>query len=601
MPIEAWLTVSIVLVVLLLLALTRVPADAVLMGGLTLLMIVPVPAQEGWRMGVLSTDRALSGFSNAGMLTVAVLFVVVAGLQSTGAIDWLSRGVLGRPRGLRRTLIRVVAPVGAISAFLNNTPVVAMLIPAVSDWAKRLGISPSKLLIPLSYSAILGGMCSLIGTSTNLVVAGLVIAHTDLAPLRMFEITWVGLPTAILGGLYLLLIGPKLLPGRIAASEALQNPREYTGEMLVPEGSGLVGRTVEDAGLRNLPGAYLVEIEREGEILPAVGPDQRLRANDRLVFAGIVDSIKELQNLRGLAPATNQVFKLESPRYGRRVFEAVVSDTCPLVGQTIKEGRFRTVYNAAVLAVARSGERVRGRIGDIRLRTGDTLLIEASTSFQSQHGNARDFFLIRTLEDSAPRRHERARLSLLILMGMVVAASFEWLSMLHAAMLASGLMIMTRCCSIGDARRNVDWSVLIVIAAALGLGAALDQSGAARAMAAGVLELAGGHPWLVLAAVYFVTSLLTEVITNNAAVALVFPIAYATAEQLGVRFEPFVFAIMIAGSASFATPLGYQTNMMVYGPGGYRFGDFLRIGLPMNIVVGVATVLIVPFVWPFAG
>lgn len=600
MTIEAWLAVSVVVIVLLLLALTRLPADAVLMGGLTLLMIVPVPLEEGWKMGVLSTERALAGFSNSGMLTVGVLFVVVAGLQSTGSVDWLSRGVLGRPQGLRRTLLRVVAPVSAISAFLNNTPVVAMLIPAISDWAKRLRISPSKLLIPLSYAAILGGMCSLIGTSTNLVVAGLVSAHTDLAPLRMFEITWVGLPTAILGGLYLVLIGPKLLPGRIGASEILQNPREYTGEMLVPEGSALVGRTVEDAGLRNLPGAYLVEIEREGEILPAVGPDQRLHANDRLVFAGIVDSIKELQNLRGLAPATNQVFKLESPRYGRRIFEAVVSDTCPLVGQTIKEGRFRTVYNAAVLAVARSGERVRGRIGDIRLRTGDTLLIEASTSFQTQHGNARDFFLIRTLEDSAPRRHERAALSLLILMGMVVAAAFEWLSMLHAAMLASGLMIMTRCCSIGDARRNVDWSVLIVIAAALGLGAALDQSGAATSLATGVLQLAGDNPWLVLAAVHLITSLLTEVITNNAAVALVFPIAYATADQLGVRFEPFVFAIMIAGSASFATPLGYQTNMMVYGPGGYRFGDFLRIGLPMNLLVAAVTILLVPLIWPFA-
>jgi di/tricarboxylate transporter len=252
-----------------------------------------------------------------------------------------------------------------------------------------------------------------------------------------------------------------------------------------------------------------------------------------------------------------------------------------------------------VLAVARHGQRVSGRIGDIRLRAGDVLLLEAGASFELGQRDQRDFLLIRGLEDSAPPRHERAPLAIAILVAMVLAAAFNWLSMLHAALLAAGLMILTRCCSIVDARRSVDWSTLIVIGAALGFGAALDQSGASRTLAEGLIAIAGDHPWLVLAAVYLATMLTTELITNNAAVALIFPFALATSQELGVSFYPFIFAMMMAGSASFATPLGYQTNMMVYGPGGYRFTDFLRIGVPMNLLLAASAILLAPLIWRF--
>lgn len=601
MGFEAWIVGAVTLAVLAVLASTRAGADGVLMGALVALMLVPTPTETGWKLGVLTTQDALAGFSNPGMVTVGVLFVVVAGLRSTGAIDWISQALLGRPNGLRRALGRLIAPVAFLSAFLNNTPIVAMLIPAVTDWSRRLNISASKLLIPLSYAAILGGTCSLIGTSTNLVVSGLVVTESELTPIRMFDITWVGLPVALLGMTFLIVVGPLLLPRRESAVRALEDPREYMGEMSIPPGSSLVGKTVEEAGLRNLPGAYLVEIEREGEVLPAVGPDQALHANDRLVFTGVVESIKDLQRLRGLAPATNQVFKIGTPRHGRRIFEAVVSDRCPLVGLTIKAGRFRTVYNAAVLAVARNGERLRGRIGDIRLRAGDMLLLEASPEFETRQRDARDFFLVKTLEDSTPRRHARAPLALAILLLMVTLAAFEVLSMLHAAFLAATLMILSRCCSIGDARRSVEWSILIVIGAALALGIALDRSGAADAIAHTILSLANGNPWLALAGIYLVTSIMTELVTNNAAVALVFPIALATSAELGVDFKPFVFALMMAGSAAFATPLGYQTNLMVYGPGGYTFRDFLKIGVPMNLLVGITSVLLIPWIWPFAN
>jgi di/tricarboxylate transporter len=474
-----------------------------------------------------------------------------------------------------------------------------MLIPAVSEWAKKLKLAPSKLMIPLSYAAILGGVCSLIGTSTNLVVAGLVITQTDLPPLRMFDITWVGLPCALVGSVFLLLFGPKLLPTRGSPAAQLADPRQYTAEMIVPAGSPLVGKSIEQAGLRHLPGSYLAEIERQGASILAVGPEQTLEANDRLIFAGIVESIRDLQNLRGLVPATNQVFKLDSPRYRRQLFEAVVSNICPLAGKTIRDGRFRNRYNAVVLAVARGGERIRGKIGDIELRPGDTLLIEANATFAQQHRDSRDFFLVSAIEDSTPRRHERAPLALLILAGMVVLAASGVVSMLVAAILAAALMVLTRCCGLIEARNSVDWAVLIVIGAALGLGVAIERSGAAQLLAGSVLSAAGSDPYWALVGVYLVTWLLTEILTNNAAVALVFPIAISAAQQLEVNPMPFVMTLMIAGSASFATPIGYQTNLMVYGPGGYRFTDYTRVGLPLSLLIGLTALLVAPRVWPF--
>lgn len=599
MTAAAIIVLCLVVGIVLVLALTRIAPDAVLMGALTVLLVCPTPTDSGWRIGLVGVDAAFSGFSNSGVATIAVLFVVVAGLRETGTVDWIGARVLGHPRGLTMALVRIIFPIAGMSAFLNNTPVVAMMIPAVSDWAKRLELTPSKLMIPLSYAAILGGTCSLIGTSTNLVVSGMVDATPGGDPIGIFEITRVGLPAAIIGGAFLIFLGPKLLPDRGSTKQALSDPREYTLELLVPSGSPLDGKTIQQAGLRNLPGCFLVGIEREGEPIGPSDPGQVLRADDRLLFAGIVESIRDLQRIRGLEPATNQVFKLDAPRYRRRLFEAVVGAASPLVGKTLKSTGFRHEYNGVVLAVARSGVRLRGRLGDIVLRPGDTLLVEAEAGFIDRYRNARDFLLVSSLDDSTPRRHTRAPLALAILLAMVAVVTIGWLSMLQGTMLAAGIMILTRCCTVSEARQSVDWSLLIVVGAALGLGAALAETGAAGAVASGVIGVAGTNPLLVLIAVYLVTSLMTEVITNNGAVALAFPIAYSLSQRLGVDFMPFVFAIMMAGSASFATPLGYQTNLMVFGPGGYRFSDYLRIGIPMNLLMAAVSLTLIPFIWPF--
>ena len=584
---EAWVSVGVVLLNVLLLVLTRIGADIVLVSGVTVLLL----------LGILSPSDALSGLANEGMVTVGVLYVVVAGLRETGGVNWLGQKLFGRPKNLAGAQFRLMAPITGLSAVLNNTPLVAMMIPAVSDWAKRNRFAASRLMIPLSYAAILGGTMSLIGTSTNLVVNGLLLEQTQIR-FSLFEIAWVGLPCAVIGITFIVLVGRWLLPDRGSAIGQESDPREYTLEMLVETGGPLVGKSIEEAGLRSLPQLYLAEIERSDRVIPAVGPEEILQGGDRLVFVGVVESVVDLNKIRGLMPAPDQVAKLTTPRSQRSLIEAVVSGTSPLVNKSVRAGGFRTVYNAVIIAVARNGERLNQKIGDIVLQVGDTLLLEASPSFARTHRNSRDFFLVSQVANSTPPRHERSVVAFAILIGMILLVTFEVLSMLQASLLAAGLMLLTRCISGTAARRSVDWQVLIVIAASFGLGRSLEVTGAAEVIAGTLVNFAGGNAYLSLIIIYFVTMLFTEMITNNGAAVLMFPIALATANGLEANFATFAIAIMMAASASFSTPIGYQTNLMVYGPGGYRFTDYFRIGIPMNLLMALITLLIAPLIWP---
>ena len=586
----AWLTLVVLVAVLGLLAATGIAADAVLMAGLVVLLLA----------GVLTPQQAFAGFSNPGVITIAALFVVVTGLRDTGVTQLLGTRLLRRPHNLRHAQLRMMAPVTVLSAFVNNTPVVAALIPAVNDWCRRHHLPVSQLMMPLSFAAILGGTCTLIGTSTNLLINALLIEQ-DGTGLGMFELARVGIPVAVAGLAFIVCMAPYLLPRRGAAITEFDNPREYSVEMRVEANGPLPGRTIEQAGLRHLPGLFLAGIDRNGNSLPAVSPDQPLQADDHLRFVGVIDSVVDLQKLRGLAPANNQLDKLDAPRRQRVLAEAVVSHSCPLVGESIREGAFRNRYNAVVLAVARDGERLRQKIGDIRLRAGDTLLLETQPTFADQQRHSRDFFLVSRIDDPGPPEHRKSALAMAVAGVMVIAATLGLLPIVKAALAAAGTMLLLRCCTLTSARKALDWPLFIAIAAALGLAQAVQDTGLASTLATTFLGLTGNHVHAAMAALYACTVIIGMVITNNAAAVIMFPIATSLAASLSVSPMPFAITVIMGASASFITPIGYQTNLMVYGPGGYRFLDFARLGVPLTVLTGLLSVALIPLFWPLTG
>ncbi len=587
---QGWFALLLTAAVLLVLIFTKAKPHFVMMSALTLLSVT----------GILSIEESLAGFSNPGLITVAAMFVLAAGVYASGGIDLIVNTFLGKPKSERGALLRIFLPVSVLSGFLNNTPVVATMIPAIHLWARKINIAPSKLLIPLSYTAILGGTLTMIGTSTNLVVNGQYQSLTGEAGFSLFDITLIGLPVAVSGLIFMWWFFPKWLPNR-SDQKMFSNFREFTLEVLVSPQGPLVGKTIQSAGLRDLNSLYLVEIERAGSIITAVSSEEKLKGSDRLVFAGDTQAITDLLRINGLeAPLSEGNTTLDKESAERRIVEAVVSPSCEAVGYAIRDVHFRNRYGAVILAVARNGERIKGNLGNIKLEAGDTLLLEARPAFVSRQRYNRDFLLINE-HDQARLRHDRAYIALAILVGVVVTASFGILSMLHAALLGAGLMVISGACTVAQAEKGLDLPVIITIAAAFALGAALNKTGAASLLAQGMIELSFGQAWLLLVLTYFTVSVLTEMITNNAAAVLMLPIVLDLTEKLSLNNEPFIFAIMMAASASFATPLGYQTNLMVYGPGGYKVKDFLKVGLPMNLFIGFITLSILLLGWSLSG
>jgi len=570
--------------------------DALLLGALVLVSIA----------GIISPEEALVGFSNAGMLTVGALYVVAAALRETGALDVVGSWALGNAKSERGVLVRMAGSLPIMSAFLNNTPIVAMFIPIVSSWCKKHRIAPSRLLLPLSYLCILGGTCTLIGTSTNLVVNGLMQETSRsnpelsqaLHPMGFFELGYVGLPYAIVGIIYLLVIGQRLLPNRKDLIEKFtESSREYLVNMCVQSNCRLVGQTIQEAELRQLPGLFLIEITRDDRAISPVPPDYMLKSNDVLTFTGVLSSIVELEKIAGFVPITD---KRATRRRGNLLCEAVVSQACPSVGKSIRDADFRARYNAAVVAVHRGGGRLTGKVGDIVLRAGDTLLLQAGAHFIRAHRNSSHFLLVSGVNDSRPLRHDKAVWSLILLVLLITLMVSGVIKIVLAAFLVAGLMILMRCISVSDARQSVDWQTLLTIAAAFGFSKALVNSGFVASVAGFFVQIAGRWgPYGVLVCVYLITSLFTEAVTNNAAAAIIFPFAVAIAIQAGVNPRPFVMTVAFAASASLMTPLGYQTNLMVYGPGGYRFTDFVRVGLPLNLLLLTCATVLIPLVWPF--
>lgn len=586
---EAWQTLAVIALCFSLLVFSKFAADAVLIAGVVLLLL----------LDIITPGEALSGLSNEGMATVAVLFIVARGLSQTGVVGWISQNLLGRPNNHTVAQLRLMLPVAALSSILNNTPVVAMMVPAVTDWAKRNKLSVSQLMIPLSYAAIIGGTCTLVGTSTNLVINGMLTESQGAAGLSMFELAWVGVPCVVVVITFTVLLSRWLLPMQESDSVRFEDARQYIVEMEVEASSPLDGLSIEDAGLRQLPGMYLIEIDRAGRMIPVVSPQEIVLAGDHLIFAGDVRSVVDLKNIRGLKVAEKQVFKLDSNTANRRLVEVVISPNFPYLRGTVRESQFRNNYGAAIIAVARDGETIKTKIGDIQLKPGDTLLLETHDKFLKQNRYNKDFLLVGEIEDSRPVRHEHRNVAAAIMVAMVVAVTLGILSMFKAATLAAGLMLITRCLRVQEARQSVDWPILLVIAASIAMGAAMEKTGAANAIAEAMVGTVAGSNMGTLAALFILTAGFSAVISNLAAAVILFPVAVAASQQLGVDLLPLAVTLMIAASTCFATPIGYQTNLMVYGPGNYRFVDFLKIGLPLTLLVGLTTVLVVPLVWDF--
>jgi di/tricarboxylate transporter len=585
---QGWITLGVLGLMLVALARELAGPDLILMAGLLVLAT----------LGVLSPEEAFSGFANPVLATVGALFILSAALRETGAMAVAASRLFGRARALRPAFARLSPVLAFFSAFLNNTTIVAVITPVALEWAHRHRLSPSRLLIPVSYSAILGGITTLIGTSTTLTIAALMLG-SGMDPLAFFELSPVGVPIALAGLAYVWIFAPRWLPDRKNPTERLgEERREYTATMVVEPNCPLVDSTVEEGGLRHLPGLFLVEIDRNGRVITPVAPDQTIRAGDRLVFAGVVATIVDLQRIRGLVPVSD-VDQTVAAAAGRRLIEAVISHSSPLVNHSIRDANFRTVYDAAVVAVHRSGERVGGKIGGIVLRPGDTLLLQTSPGFFRAHRNSPDFYLVSEIGTGDPPRYDRLWVALAVLSALVGTVASGLLPISIAAFLAAGLLVATRCISASAARRSVQWSILVVIGAGLGIALAMKKTGAAQAVAHLLVGAAGPlGPIATLLVVYLVTLTLAEFLNHNAAAAIMFPIAVAASNELGLDPRGFVITVAVAASCAFAVPTGYQTHLIVYGPGGYRFTDFARLGLPLDLICAAVALGLIPRLWP---
>jgi di/tricarboxylate transporter len=597
---------AILLVFILAVLLTTAPLDLAMVGTLILLVLT----------GQVDASEAFLGFSNPAVLMIAALFVVASGLRQTGVIDRLAPMLIGRPTSVRGTIGRISLPVAALSGFMNNTPLIAMFLPVAMDQARRLKVSPSRLLIPLSFAGILGGQLTLVGTSSNLLVDGLysdqIATWTDQGvevnpawilsdSLRFLAVGVAGGVTAVIGLAFLFIAGPLLLPDRGSAKNE-EDPERYELRFEAIAGGPIVGRTIEQAGLRHLPDLFLSGIDRGDRRLGAVARDEILEAGDILCFVGNTTGAKELRRVAGLRPEDAQTVKVDAPPAIRALVEAVVAPSAAFVGRTVRESQFRTIYNAAILAVHRRGTKVKGRIGDIQIEAGDVLLLETNKGFLSSHGRGNAFYLATSVSDAQFPRHERAWIAGTILLAMIAFLASGVLTPVIATWLAAILMVGLRCVNAATARKSIDFSVLITIGAAIGVGVAVSNSGLGEKIAEVFVNGAsavGGGDHLLLAAIVLGTALVAQIATNYGAAVILFPIAISTAIGIGANPLPFVLGVMAGAGSSYLTPFAYQTNLMIYGPGRYRFGDFARLGVPLLLIVVAIAAVMIPLVFPF--
>lgn len=586
---EAALTAAVLLLVVVVLARELAPPAAVMVGGVVLLVLV----------GVLPPEQAFAGFANPATVSIAGLFVVARALRDHAGLERAVTRVLGdAARGARPVLTRLLVPVIALSGVMNNTPLVASAAPIVRGWAERRGVPPAHLLMPLSFAAILGGVITLIGTGPNLVVSGM-LAASGHEPFGFFTLTVAGLPMALIGGTVLVALAPKVLPDRRSPHERVAgHEREYALRLAVIDGGRCDRVTIADAGLRDLASTYLAAVIRRGEEIAPVSSETLLEGGDELVFVGRVDDVRDLLDHPGLMEAEHPQTQLLDGD-GHRLVECVVSANSPLAGSTLKATSFRGRYGGAVLAIHRSGEPIHDKLGTVTLRPGDALLVRADIEFAERWQGRTDFAVVAPIDGEPEAATDRHRwVTVATFVAMVVVAATGIVPVITAILGACSVLVATRAISFRRALDSLDRDVLLIVASAIGLGVAIQVSGLASIIAAGVSRVAvGGSGMVALVVVVVGTIVLTELITNVAAAALMVPIALEAAMHAGFELTGFAVAVALAASSSFLTPIGYQTNTIVYGLGGYRFGDYWRLGLPLTTLTVLVAITVIPAVW----
>ncbi|EFJ49404.1 sulfur acclimation 1 protein [Volvox carteri f. nagariensis] len=588
---EAWFTLWVTFFSIVPMIRGVVDPDVCLFAGATVLLL----------RGVITPRDAFAGLANDSIVSIALMMMIAAGLESSGALEFVPELVLGRSRREWVGQLRLHIAVASVSAVMNNTPLVAVMIPVVEAWCRQNNHNVSRFMMPLSYAAILGGLCTIIGTSTNLIARGL--AQQEVPELRIpfVEIGVIGLPLTVAGGLYIVLFSPLLLPKREPMmASVVADPREYVVSVRVDSRYAHIGRTIEAAGLRHLRGLFLADLQRrDGTAVPSPPPTTIILQGDKLTFAGDITGMQHILTLPGLNPISSSEvandFEENAASRGvdRVMVEAVVALSSPIVNMTIRDSHFRSRYGAVVLAVHRNGERIMGGLGDIVVKGGDTMLLEASPDFLEKFKHSSEWALaVDAFRVSPPRRDPVALFtSMGIFVAMVVLNSMDLIPLATSALVCLFAYLVTGVLTVQKARNAIPGGILLTVAGAFGMARGLTVTGLADRLAASLLSC---FKWMgradAVSSVYVTTSLLTALLSNGAAITLMFPIALTMSKQAGISFKGPLYAIMVGASSDFSTPIGYQTNLMVSGPGGYRFLDYTRFGLPLQLIAGLITV-----------
>ncbi len=584
---HAWITVATILSIFLVMARTRIPAEVAFLGALTVLLVT----------GVVTEEEGMAGFGSEPVVVHAAFFVIIAGLMQSGVLYWLTKNVLGDPRNYHRAIVKLMVPTSILAALLNSVNVVALFIDAVKIWARKLDIAPSKLLLPLSYAATLGGMCTLLGNSSNLIVAGLYM-HQSGQTMNLFEPLVPGLVLTVVGVLLVVLF-QRFIPPRESAEQSFETTSDYTVELLVPTDNPAVGETVEEAGLMQVKGGSLVEIVRfDKEIIMPVKKDEWILGGDRLIYAGQINEILELKRTHGLAAADHHVWSINDIDSKRKMRTAYVTFGSELIGMSMTNCDFEQKNDVALVAVAREGKRVEGQPREIKLQAGDSLLLECPQKADEKLEQANRRSL--TFFDShfVPQLGKRTIYSAVILIMMFLISTFHLLPLMAITMLAAGAMLMMKCCRMDRVVKYIEWELLLILGATVVFSVAITKTGLAGVTAHGVLDLCGSNPYVVMAVMCLMASIVSEFVSDVGSAAVFFPIMYQQAVLMGCNPMPFVMSLMLSVTISFASPIGSSTHMLIYGPGSFRFMDFARLGVVMHLVLLAVMLVIVNLIYP---